>query len=157
MKKTLLFLGCLAASFTAGAIGSIFTVRNIPVWYNALNKPPLNPPNWVFGPVWTLLYILMAISVFLVIKNGLKAKGVKKAAGFWVYQVVLNALWSVVFFGFKSPMWAIPVIALLVQGVLNTIIASYKVSKAAAYLLIPYLLWISFASYLNIGVYILNR
>jgi translocator protein len=157
MKKFLLFLGCLAAAFTAGAIGSIFTFQNIPTWYAGLVKPPLNPPNWVFGPVWSLLYTLMAISVFLVIKHGFKGKGVKTAAGFWVYQLVLNTVWSIVFFGLKSPLWAIPVIALLIQAILHTILESYKVSKTAAYLLVPYVLWVSFATYLNIGVYFLNR
>lgn len=157
MKKILVFIGCLAASFSAAAIGSIFTVKSIPVWYATLSKPPFNPPNWLFGPAWTLLYTLMAISIFLVIRNGFAEKQVKKAAGYWIYQIVLNALWSVVFFGFKSPLWAIPVIVLLIDAILHTIIESYKVSKTAAYLLLPYIAWILFATYLNVGVYILNR
>jgi translocator protein len=157
LKKALLAVGCVLASYAAGAIGSIFTFQNIPTWYNALNKPPLNPPNWIFGPVWSTLYTLMGISLFLIIKDGLKNDNVNKAAGYWVYQIVLNTLWSIIFFGLKSPMWAIPVIVLLVDGVLHTIIESYKVSKTAAFLLVPYILWISFATYLNIGVYIVNR
>jgi benzodiazapine receptor len=157
MKKVMIFLGCLAVSFAAGAIGSIFTVQNIPVWYAALNKPPLNPPNWIFGPVWSLLYTFMAISLFLVIKKGFNDKGVKKAAGFWIYQLVLNTLWSIVFFGMKSPLWAIPIIVLLIDAILHTIVEFFKVSKTAAYLLIPYILWVSFAAYLNVGVFVLNR
>jgi translocator protein len=157
MKKILIFLGCLFTAYAAGAIGSIFTFQNIPTWYAGLVKPPLNPPNWIFGPVWSLLYTLMAISLFLIIRNGLKEKGVKKAAGYWLYQLVLNTLWSIVFFGLKSPMWAIPIIALLIDAILHTILESYKVSKTAAFLLIPYILWVSFATYLNIGVYVLNR
>jgi tryptophan-rich sensory protein len=141
----------------AGGIGAIFTVSAIPTWYAALEKPPFTPPNWVFGPVWITLYLLMGIAVFLVWRRGLGTSGVLPAfIIFWV-QLVFNALWSVIFFGFQSLLGGLVVIIILWLLILLTIITLFRVSKSAGGLLIPYLVWVSIATYLNVGVWILNR
>ena len=140
----------------AGGIGSIFTTGAIATWYVALAKPAFTPPNSVFGPVWVTLYLLMAIAVFLVWRRGLGESGVKLAfIIFWV-QLVINALWSVVFFGFRSPLGGVVVIIILWLLILFNIIRFFKVTPLAGWLLIPYILWVSIASYLNVGVWLLN-
>ena len=153
-------IGKLVASIVlcegAGGIGSIFTVSAIPTWYAALEKPAFTPPNSVFGPVWVTLYLLMGIAVFLVWRRGLVEKGVRLAFTiFWV-QLVLNVLWSVIFFGYKSPLGGVILIILLWVVILFTIIWFFKVSRIAGGLLIPYILWVSIASYLNVGIWVLN-
>jgi benzodiazapine receptor len=147
----------ILASFAAGGIGILFTFKAIPTWYAGLKKPPYTPPNWLFGPVWTTLYILMGISVFLVWRNGLAVNGALLAFTlFWV-QLVLNALWSIVFFGMKSKLGGVITIIVLWLLILATVITSFQVSGCAGALLIPYIVWVSIASYLNIGVWLLNR
>ena len=147
----------ILACFAAGGIGSIFTTKSIPEWYAGLKKPRYTPPNWVFGPVWTILYILMGISVFLVWHEGLANEGVMLAFTlFWV-QLTLNALWSIVFFGIRSKGGGILIIITLWLLILATIITSFAVSGWAGALLIPYIIWVSLASYLNIGIWLLNR
>ena len=130
---------------------------SLPTWYAGLKKPPYTPPNWAFGPVWTTLYILMGISVFLVWQKGLATPGVMLAFTlFWV-QLAFNALWSVIFFGRKSKGGGVIVIAILWLLILATMIASFRVSVWAGALLVPYIVWVSIASYLNVGIWILNR
>ena len=147
----------IVASFAAAGIGSLFTFKAIPTWYTGLKKPRYTPPNWAFGPVWTILYILMGISVFLVWQKGLAAPGVMLAFTlFWV-QLAFNALWSVIFFGRKSKGGGVIVIAILWLLILATMIASFRVSVWAGALLVPYIVWVSIASYLNVGIWILNR
>lgn len=140
----------------AGFIGAIFTMDSIPTWYAALNKPSFNPPNNVFGPVWTILYVMMGISMFLIWKEGLKNKDVKNAFIFFIIQLILNASWSVVFFGGHSVLGGLIVIVLLWLAVLYCIISFRKISRVASILLIPYLLWITFATLLNYYILILN-
>jgi tryptophan-rich sensory protein len=153
LKLGISILACLAA----GGIGSIFTFKAIPAWYASLEKPRYTPPDWVFGPVWTTLYILMGLSVFLVWQKGLDTNGAMLAfVLFWV-QLVINVLWSGVFFGMKSKGGGVIVIVLLWLLILATMIASFKVSAWAGALLVPYILWVSIASYLNIGVWLLNK
>jgi len=147
----------IVASFAAAGIGSLFTFKAIPTWYAGLKKPRYTPPNWAFGPVWTILYILMGISVFLVWQKGLATPGVMLAFTlFWV-QLAFNALWSVIFFGRKSKGGGVIVIAILWLLILATMIASFRVSVWAGALLVPYIVWVSIASYLNVGIWILNR
>ncbi len=147
----------LVVCFAAGAIGSLFTFKAIPVWYKGLRKPRFTPPNRVFGPVWTTLYILMGISVFLIWGKGLSTDGVLLPfILFWV-QLVFNALWSVVFFGMRSKGGGVIIIVLLWLLILATIITAFRVSGWAGALLIPYIVWVSIASYLNIGVWRLNK
>ena len=138
----------------AGLIGSVFTTSSIPTWYSALNKPQFNPPNWVFSPIWIVLYFLMGISLYLVWSK--KSKYKKTAVTFFGVQLGLNALWSIIFFGLQSPFYAFIEIILLWFFILMTIIYFYRISKPAAYLLIPYILWVSFAAVLNFSIFTLN-
>ena len=133
----------------AGILGSFFTVSAIPDWYATLNKPVFSPPNWIFGPVWTLLYILMGYSLYLVwVKR-------KVPTIFWI-QLFLNFIWSIIFFGMKNPTLAfINIIALWVVIVL-TIKAFSKFDRLASQLLWPYLAWVSFATFLNLAIVLLN-
>lgn len=140
----------------AGFIGSFFTFSAIPNWYQTLIKPEFNPPNWIFGPVWTTLYILMGISLYLVWNRGIKTKHEKTAIGIFSIQLVLNAIWSILFFGLKSPLYAFIEIIFLWIFIVLSIIYFYKISKPASYLLIPYICWVSFASVLNYFILILN-
>lgn len=153
--KIIKFIASIVIPLAAGAIGSLATMPNIPNWYAALEKPLLIPPNSVFGPVWTLLYLLIGTSLFLIWTN--KTKKSKTAAYlFFAAQMVLNTLWSLVFFGLRSPEAGIVIILLLIGAIIGTIVFFGRISKPAAYLLIPYLLWVSFATYLTIGVAVLN-
>ena len=140
----------------AGIIGSFFTISEIPNWYAGLAKPALTPPDFVFGPVWITLYALMGIAAFLIWKNGLGERRVRIARAVFILQLVLNALWSVVFFDLQSPGSALVVIALLWLFIFWTMVLFRKISKWAAYLLVPYILWVSFAMYLNYAIWILN-
>jgi tryptophan-rich sensory protein len=147
----------LLASLAAGGIGSIFTFKAIPAWYGGLKKPRYTPPAWAFGPVWTTLYIMMGICVFLVWQKGLGTNGVMPAfILFWV-QLILNTLWSAVFFGARSKGGGVIVIAALWVAILATMIASFRVTTWAGTLLIPYIVWVSIAAYLNIGIWRLNK
>lgn len=152
--KVIKFIISIIISFAAAAIGSLATTPNIPTWYAYLEKPMLNPPNYVFGPVWTLLYLLIGISLYLVWVQ--KAKNKTLAYVVFAAQMALNALWSLVFFGLHMPQLAIVVIVLLLAAIVATIVLFRRIHKVAAYLLIPYLAWTSFAAYLTIGVAALN-
>jgi len=148
---------CIVASFAAGGVGSLFTVKAISTWYAGLKKPRYTPPNWVFGPVWTALYILMGISAFLVWQEGLNTDYATLAfILFWV-QLSINAIWSVVFFGIRSEVGGVITIIVLWFLILSTIIASFPVSSWAGALLIPYISWVTIALYLNIGIWWLNK
>ena len=153
MKKLIfsIFI-CLCAGF----IGSFFTSPSIPTWYATLQKPSFAPPNWVFFPVWTSLFILMGISLFLVWQKGWEDKRVKTAIYIFAGQLVLNALWSVAFFGLKSPLLGLIEIIILWIAILATILSFMKLSRTAAYLLMPYILWVSFATIVNFSIWRLN-
>ena len=145
----------------AGFIGSIFTTPQIQTWYSELNKPFFNPPNWIFGPVWTLLYILMGISLFLVINSNIEKSNdfiINKKLGliFFGIQIFLNTLWSILFFGMNSPLLGIIVISFLLCAIVFNIVFFYKIHKVSGIILIPYLLWVSFATILNIAIFVLN-
>lgn len=125
-------------------------------WYEGLVKPSLNPPDFVFGPVWTLLYLMMGVSLYLVWREGASVPRVNFAIGIFGFQLVLNSLWSVVFFGMENPGGALLIVGSLWLAILANIFAFLRISKMAAYLLVPYLLWVSFASYLNFQIWMLN-
>jgi translocator protein len=147
----------IIACFAAAGIGSLFTFKSIPNWYARLKKPSYTPPNWAFGPVWTALYLLMGISVFLVWQKGLATNGALFAfILFWI-QLVVNAIWSIVFFGKKSKGGGVITIIVLWLLIMVTMITSFRVSDWAGALLIPYIMWVSIASYLNIGIWLLNK
>jgi translocator protein len=145
------------ACFAAGGIGSIFTSKSVSTWYPALKKPKYTPPGKVFGPIWTTLYLLMGISVFLVWQKGLAIDGVLLAFVLFWAQLVLNALWSFVFFGLKSKGGGVITIIILWLLIMATIVTSFRVSWLAGAILIPYIIWVSIASYLNIGIWWLNK
>ncbi len=153
LKLVVSIVACLAA----GAIGSIFTRSAIPTWYATLEKPAFNPPNWLFAPVWTLLDILMGIAAFLVWRKGLENRQVRIALIAFLVQLILNALWSVVFFGLQSPLYGLIVITVLWIAILFTTLKFYSISRAAGVLLWPYLLWVTFAAVLNESIWLLNR
>ncbi len=138
-----------------GLAGSVFTSKSIPNWYDKLQKPSITPPSWVFGPVWTLLYALMGISASIISQK--KEQG--KRAGMTVFflQLILNFLWTVLFFGMRSPFAALVEIFILWIFIVVTIILFWKLSPVAALLLVPYLLWTSFASVLNFQFWRINR
>lgn len=153
MKLVVSIVACLAA----GAIGSIFTRNAIPTWYATLEKPPFTPPSWLFAPVWTLLYILMGIAAFLVWRKGLENRQVRIALIVFLIQLILNALWSVVFFALESPLSGLIVISILWVAILVTVIKFFKISRVASVLMWPYLLWVTFADILNASIWLLNR
>ena len=152
-KLVVSIIACLAA----GIIGSIFTRSAIPTWYATLEKPAFNPPNWLFAPVWTLLYIMMGIAAFLVWRKELENRQVRIALIVFLVQLVLNALWSVAFFGLESPLYGLIVIAALWVAILCTALQFYRISLAASVLMWPYLLWVTFAAVLNESIWLLNR
>lgn len=156
MPNYLKLIICLVASFGAAAIGGYATSLSLSDWYLTLNKPSFNPPSWLFGPVWTVLYTMIAIAGYLVWKEGDNKFGVKVAMALFFTQLALNALWSWAFFGWQSPGWASIEIVVLWICILLMIINFYRVKKLAAYLLIPYLLWVSFAAMLTISIWWLN-
>lgn len=139
-----------------GIIGSVFTVSSIPTWYASLNKPWFAPPNWIFGPVWTTLYLMMGISFYLVWIQGWKKQKVRTAGFYFLAQLGLNFIWSPLFFGLQSPLIALVVIVALLVLIVLTMKQFYPLSKPAFYLLVPYLLWVSFATVLNAGIWVLN-
>ncbi len=138
----------------AGVLGSFFTVSSIPTWYATLNKPVFSPPNWVFGPAWTILYILMGISLYLVWTSRFKLK--QNAFNLFFVQLGLNVLWSIFFFGMKNPILALVDIVALWLAIFLTIKSFYRINRSAGNLLIPYLLWVSFAAVLNLAIVMLN-
>jgi translocator protein len=139
----------------AGIIGSLFTVKSITTWYTALNKPSFNPPNWIFGPVWITLYILMGISFYLIwIKSDVPNFGL--LFSLFLFQLVLNSFWTIIFFGLKSPLFAFIEIIILWIAILCCIIFFYQVSKISSVLLIPYILWVTLAAVLNFAIWKLN-
>lgn len=151
-KLTISVIGCELI----GIASTPFTLAAIPTWYASLNKPPFSPPNWVFGPVWTVLYFLMGISAFLIWKKGLEKKKIKKALVYFLLQLFFNFLWTPLFFGLHSPLLGLLDIVVLLAFLLVTIVSFYKLSKPAAYLLVPYLAWVSFATILNLSIVMLN-
>ena len=154
----------IVISELAGTIGALFTTPSIAGWYATLVRPALNPPAWVFGPVWTTLFALMGIAAFLVWKKGLERRDVKIALGIFIGQLVFNTLWSIIFFGSTSLTInglnnigiAFVEIIFLWLAILATIIAFAKISRSSAWLLVPYIVWVSFAGYLNYSIWQLN-
>jgi len=140
----------------AGIIGSIFTVSSIREWYSLLEKPSFNPPNWIFGPAWTILYLLMGISIYLVWQRVKENKNNKKVMFiFWIH-LFLNTIWSIIFFGFQNVGLAFINIVVIWFFIVLLMILFWKIDRRATYLLIPYLLWVSFASILNLSILLLN-
>lgn len=137
-----------------GGLSGYFTASNIATWYVTLNKPFFNPPNYLFGPVWTVLYLMMGISLGMIINA--KHSNKNKSLIIFSIQLVLNFFWSVIFFSLQSPGWAAVEIITLWLSIIYMILNFYKINKWSGLLQIPYLLWVTFASVLNISIYVLN-
>jgi translocator protein len=148
-------VGWLALCFGIGIVSSIFTARSIPTWYAALTKPPLNPPDHVYGPVWTLLYALMAISAWIVWKTRPSACR-RRGLRLFVIQLALNFLWTWIFFGTHQILTAFIDLVALWAAILLVILTFRRMSHTAAWLLVPYLAWVTFAGYLNFAIWKLN-
>lgn len=145
----------VAICFLVAFAGSYFTYPALSGWYESLEKPFFNPPNWVFGPVWTVLYLLMGVSFYMIWNNS-KKKGKPFALRVFLLQLFLNFLWSFAFFGLQNPALGFIVIILLWLSIFLTIKLFFRISRNAGYLLVPYLLWVSFASVLNLFIAVLN-
>lgn len=149
-RSALALIGFLALTFTAPALSTLFPGPG--AWYASLNKPSWNPPSWLFGPAWTLLYTSMSVAMWLVWKR----IGLGRAFGFYLAQLALNAAWTPLFFGAKAMGGAAIEITVLWIAILLTILEFRSIHKLAAFLLIPYLAWVSFATILNITLWRLN-
>jgi len=139
-----------------GSIAGIFTSHAIPEWYETLNQPSFNPPNWIFGPVWTTLYFLMGVSLFLIWKESAN-KDRNRAILVFMIQLILNFCWSFLFFYYHQIGLALVEIVLLWISIISMILLFYRIKPMAAYINIPYLLWVTFATILNAAYYFLNR
>jgi benzodiazapine receptor len=157
-KSIARLIAACCVSLAAGLIGSFTTVGDgFNSWYATIEKPAFTPPNWVFGPVWTILYLLMGVAAFLVWQKRLQSRTVRIALGWFLLQLVLNALWTPIFFGLHQIGWAFAVIVLLWAAIAVAMYYFSRVSKTAAILLVPYLFWVSFATVLNGSIWWLNR
>ncbi|HOZ56042.1 MAG: TspO/MBR family protein [Parcubacteria group bacterium ADurb.Bin316] len=156
MKKFITLFVSVAVCQLAGIVGSLFTAPAIPTWYAALKKPSFNPPSWLFGPVWITLYTMMGVSLYLIWQKRGEIKLAWPAIIFFLIHLAVNASWSIIFFGQKNIIGALILIVALWFMIVASIFLFYKINKTAAYLLVPYLLWVSFASILNYSLWRLN-
>ena len=157
MKKFWIFIFAIIVSFIPGIIGVIFTPHgDSNVWYNALSKSVLTPSGWVFSVAWTILYLLLGIALFLVINN--KKTRIDKSRAYWLFfgQMILNTLWSYAFFGLHMAALALLVLVMLIVVSIYMALAFRPISKAASYLVWPYIIWMCFATYLNATIMVLN-
>lgn len=157
MKKRILYIAIgILVCLLIGFLSSIATQSSVNDWYTTLNKPSFTPPNELFAPVWTALYIMMGISAGMVWSKGYHHIWVKTALYHFVFQLLFNALWSIVFFGLKNPLLGLVVILVLLTLIMLTIKWFRIISRPAAYLLVPYVLWVGFAAVLNYRIWALN-
>jgi len=156
MRKVGVLIFSILVCFLAAGVGSAFTAPAIPTWYTTLNKPFFSPPSWLFAPVWTILYFLMGVSLYLIWNTKENNKDKKKSYLFFATQLTLNTLWSIIFFGLKNPTLAFVEIIFLWIAIFVTIKSFLKINKRAGQLLFPYLAWVSFATLLNLAVALLN-
>jgi benzodiazapine receptor len=146
----------LGLVFAVAAIGGAASTSGLRDWYDELDRAPWNPPGWVFGPAWTVLYVLMAIAAWLVARTGLDQRTVQVALVVYLTQLALNLAWSLLFFGARAPGWALADIVVLVVLVAVTTVAFWRIDAAAGWLLLPYLAWIVFATSLNLWIVLRN-
>jgi translocator protein len=151
----LVLAGFLVLCFGVAALGSMFTSSAMPEWYMSLEKPAFNPPAWVFGPVWTLLYAMMAVAAWLVWREA-GFGGATVALSMFFVQLALNLAWSGIFFGLREPGWAMLEILALWSAIVATLVLFFRHSSVAGWLMTPYLLWVSFAAVLNAAIWRLN-
>lgn len=151
------FIILLAANVAIGVIASLFTRPEIHGWYAALQKPSFNPPTWIFGPVWTIIYVLLAFAAYRVWRHRNDSGEFTAATLIYIIQLALNFAWSIVFFGMHQVFWALVVILALLLSIILNMVWFSRFSRTGTWLLLPYLLWVSFASVLNLNIYLLNR
>ena len=151
-----LLLICIAIPLVSGSLSGLAIADHISSWYSTLNKPSFNPPNYLFGPVWSVLYILMGIGLYLILQTPKSAMRTKSIMLFAV-QLILNLSWSFIFFNAQSPFAALIIIGILWIAILMMMIYFHTLSPIASYLQIPYLLWVSFATVLNAAIWLLNK
>jgi len=156
MHHTLVLVLCLFLCFATAAVGGVFTRMGLGPWYDGLQKPSWQPPAWVFGPVWTTLYTLMAVAAWLVVRQRNEAPGWKTALALFVVNLLLNVLWSALFFGARQPGWAFAEILVLWGTIVALVVLFHRIRPLAGWLLTPYLAWVSFAAVLNGVVWWLN-
>lgn len=157
MSNVVKLVVAVAVPLLVGGLSGLATARSVQDWYPGLVKPSFNPPSWVFGPVWTLLYLMMGIAAFLVWQKGWASGAVKTALALFAIQLILNGLWSILFFGLRSPGLALADIILLWLSVGATMVLFWGLTPVAGMLLLPYEAWVTFAALLNGSIYILNR
>jgi benzodiazapine receptor len=156
LRSAGLLILCIVIPLLAGMIGSLFTTPAITTWYARLQKPFFSPPNWVFAPVWTALYILMGISLYLILQKGVEKRAVRQAVAIFSAQLAVNALWSFAFFGMQSPQNGLIMILVLLALIITTIVLFWRISRPAAVLLVPYVCWVCLATALNAMILVLN-
>jgi benzodiazapine receptor len=157
MTKIVRLISSVSVCLLTGFLGSFATRDSITTWYAQLSRPSFTPPDWTFGVVWPVLYVMMGISAFLIWNVGIDKRQVKVALGCFALQLILNGLWTLIFFGLHLIGFALVEIVILWAAILMTILAFWKESKPAALLLLPYILWVSFAVVLNASLFLLNK
>ena len=157
MNNILKFIIAVAVPLAVGGLSGLATASGVATWYPTLTKPSFNPPAWVFGPTWTVLYVMMGVAAFLVWREGFGTEGVKVALTVFAVQLALNGLWSILFFGLQAPGWALVEIIALWFAITATAVLFWRVAPSAGMLLLPYLAWVSFATVLNASLWWLNR
>jgi len=155
-KEWLRLAASILACESVGGLGTVFTFSSLTGWYAGLNKPWFTPPSWIFGPAWIALYALMGVSLYLAWPKAQGRNAVKPRILIFTVQLILNLLWSLLFFGLRSPLYGAVAIMALWIAIAMTILEFYKASRPAAFILIPYIIWVSFAALLNFYIFILN-
>jgi len=156
-NKLLKIIFSLLICQLAGLIGAFFNSTAVKTWYVHINKPGFSPPNWIFGPVWITLYLLMGISLFLVWNAEIDTKAKQKALALFFIQLILNTLWSYFFFYLQSPLYGLIEIVILLIFIIFTMLRFFMIRPLAGFLLVPYVLWVGFATVLNYSLWQLNR
>ena len=157
MSNTVKLIISILIPVAVGAVSGFFTSSEIPGWYQTINKPTWNPPSWLFGPVWTTLYVMMGVALFLIWKSDASQSVKKTAIILFATQLVLNFFWSFIFFNQHQIGWAVVEIITMWIFILLTIFAFAPINKIAAWLLVPYISWVSFATILNYTIWQLNK
>ncbi len=151
--KTLKLIGSIILTEAIGGLSGLFTIRAIPTWYAALNKPGFNPPNWLFGPAWTLLHALMGVALYLLWRDRATIKRARTVLVLFFVQLILNFFWSIIFFALHQPGWALAEILILLIAIIATMITAWRAGfRSVAYLYVQYLLWVGFATALTFAI-----
>ncbi len=154
-SQKVLLIKCILVPLIVGGLSALLSGGGMKI-FGELNKPPLSPPGWLFPVVWTILYILMGIASYLVLSSGARREQIDKAIAVYAYQLMVNFLWSILFFDFQWYLFSFLWLILLWILIVITTLRFYRISKTAGYLMIPYLIWVTFAGYLNFGIWYLN-